>query len=421
MANTPATPKESPVRERHEFGRGVIRELAKYLYKSPKSAFKEAVSNALDQMAKDNARVEIYTDVLPDGDIVIEDWGTGIEDFERFKHIAIGDKIVDGRVSSYQIIDKNIIGQKGLGKLSLLNLSSIATVEFYSHSKNVGMKIVMTDELDGFTCQYLNNIDALPHPGVKVVIKQARKKLITEGELIKYLSKVFPIRIERGTKIFVNDNRVTKPEGFDSEYPLFQLDEGTWVKGNLKVVEKPQLNNLDIFVKNVYVDSKGFDFKVEGWLNYNKLQLTSSRDAIHEEGVEYEKFIQCLTKYLEENYEKKKTENKEQHVKAEKQLGKMFVNVISSIREACPDMPKPLMAGSPSGEIGTGTSCKGNDSDPCTEQKGIIDKTNTAELTIAKPIGGGGKGHKGGSKESMCRITKGDGRILAPSHVLAFR
>lgn len=236
--------------------------------------------------------------------------------------------------------------------------------------------------------------------------------------MIKYLSKVFPIRIERGTKIFVNDNRVTKPEGFDSEYPLFQLDEGTWVKGNLKVVEKPQLNNLDIFVKNVYVDSKGFDFKVEGWLNYNKLQLTSSRDAIHEEGVEYEKFIQCLTKYLEENYEKKKTENKEQHVKAEKQLGKMFVNVISSIREACPDMPKPLMAGSPSGEIGTGTSCKGNDSDPCTEQKGIIDKTNTAELTIAKPIGGGGKGHKGGSKESMCRITKGDGRILAPSHVL---
>jgi hypothetical protein len=111
-----------------------LRELAKYLYKSPKSAFKEAVSNALDQMAKDHAKVEIYTDVLPDGDIVIEDWGTGIEDYERFKHIAIGDKIVDGRISSYEIIDENIIGQRGLGKLSFLNLSSIATVEFYSHS-----------------------------------------------------------------------------------------------------------------------------------------------------------------------------------------------------------------------------------------------------------------------------------------------
>src|SRR5262249_40388586 len=89
-----ATPKELPMKERHEFGRGIIRELAKYLYKSPRSAFKEAVSNALDQMPKDDAKVEIYTDVLPDGDIVIEDWGTGIEDFQRFKHITIGDKIV---------------------------------------------------------------------------------------------------------------------------------------------------------------------------------------------------------------------------------------------------------------------------------------------------------------------------------------
>jgi hypothetical protein len=196
------------------------------------------------------------------------------------------------------------------------------------------------------------------------------------------------------------------------------LDDGTWIKGNLNVVEKPQLNNLDIFVRNVYVDSKGFDFKVEGWLNYNKLQLTSSRDAIHEEGVEHEKFIQGLTKHLEENYEKKKTEKKDQHVRAEKQLGKMFVNVISSIRDAYPDMAKPLMAGSPSGEIGIGTNFKGDASDPCTEQKGIIDRTNTAELSIGKPIGGCGKGHRTGSKESMSRITKGDGRILAPSHVL---
>jgi hypothetical protein len=145
MATDFAAPKESPIRQRHEFGPGIIRELSKYPYKSPKAAFKEAVSNALDQMPKDDAKVEIYTDVLPDGDIVIEDWGTGIEDYERFKNTAIGNKIVDGRVSSYEIIDENIIGEKGLGKLSFLNLSSIATVEFYSHSKKVGMKIVMTD------------------------------------------------------------------------------------------------------------------------------------------------------------------------------------------------------------------------------------------------------------------------------------
>jgi Zn-dependent metalloprotease len=71
MLNTSTTVSK----QRHEFGHGIIRELAKYLYKNLKSAFKEAVSNALDQMSKDDARVEIYTDVPPDGDIVIEDWG----------------------------------------------------------------------------------------------------------------------------------------------------------------------------------------------------------------------------------------------------------------------------------------------------------------------------------------------------------
>jgi hypothetical protein len=88
--------------------------------------------------------------------------------------------------------------------LSFLNLSSIATVEFYSHSRTVGMKIVMTDELDGFTVGYINNVGALPHPGLKVVIKCAKKKLITDSELMKYLSKVFAIWIARGAKIFLN-------------------------------------------------------------------------------------------------------------------------------------------------------------------------------------------------------------------------
>ncbi|HEY7079168.1 MAG TPA: hypothetical protein VH500_05670, partial [Nitrososphaeraceae archaeon] len=236
----PSIQQQSPTKERPEFGRGIIRELSKYLYKNPKSAYKEAVSNALDQMTKDLKRVEIYTDVPPDGDIVIEDWGTGIEDYHRFKHVAIGDKIVDGRVSSYDIMDENIIGQKGLGKLSFLNLSSIGTVEFFSHSAKVGMKIQMTDELDGFTMEPINNVDALSHPGLKVVIKKAKKKLISDNILTEYLSKAFAIRISRGAKIFVNNKQVMKPSGFDSrEYPLFQLDDGTWIKGNLKAVEKP--------------------------------------------------------------------------------------------------------------------------------------------------------------------------------------
>jgi hypothetical protein len=296
-------------------------------------------------------------------------------------------------------------------------LSSIGTVEFHSHSSKVGMKIIMTD--DGFAMEPINNVDALSHPGVKVVIKKAKKKLISETALMEYLSKTFAIRIARGAKIFLNNNLIPKPEGFDAnEYPLFQMHDGAWIKGNLKVKEKPEINNIGIFVKNVLVDSKVFEFKVAGWLNCNKLIPISSRDGIHEEGADYEKFINGLIEYLKENYERK-SQSKNENVKSEKQLTKLFASIIGSIRDIYPHMNKPLMTGNPSGETGIGSLSylKGDAHDPCSEQKGMmIDNTKTAEPTIGKPIGEG-KAHKRGTGESNCRITKGDGRALTPSHI----
>ena len=94
-------------------------------------------------------RIEIYTNVLPDGDIVIEDWGT-----------------------SYQKKHETIIGQNGMSKLSFLALSSDHTVEFYSHSENVGLKILMT--MERFKHRHINNIDALAHHGLKIVLKRGR-------------------------------------------------------------------------------------------------------------------------------------------------------------------------------------------------------------------------------------------------------
>ena len=54
------------------------------------------------------------------------------------------------------------------------------------------------------------------------------------------------------------------------------------VFGNLKSVEKPKPNNIEIFVKRVSVDSKEFDYKVEGWVNCDALDLETSRDGIYE-------------------------------------------------------------------------------------------------------------------------------------------
>src|SRR5690606_26003023 len=144
----------------HEFGPGIVKELATKLYRNPIAVYREAISNALDAMIPYSAneqRIEIFTNVPPDGDIIIEDWGTGIEDYNTFKVISPGEKVVQNEVSSYEKLNEKIIGQKGMGKLSFLNLSQTGIVEFYSNNEKIGMKVIMTLNLkEGFHEEFMN-------------------------------------------------------------------------------------------------------------------------------------------------------------------------------------------------------------------------------------------------------------------------
>ena len=58
--------------------------------------------------------------------------------------------------------------------------------------------------MDGFIVKYINSNIALPHHGLKVIIKQAKKPVIQDSRIIEYLSRRFAIRIARGAKISVN-------------------------------------------------------------------------------------------------------------------------------------------------------------------------------------------------------------------------
>lgn len=84
--------------------------VARGLYKNPVVAWREAVSNACDAMRhSDEKVVKVYTNI--EGDGIIEDWGTGIEDndhFERF--IGIGR------------IRENVSSFDNQAKLLLMNL-----------------------------------------------------------------------------------------------------------------------------------------------------------------------------------------------------------------------------------------------------------------------------------------------------------
>jgi HSP90 family molecular chaperone len=286
----------------HEFGPGVIPELSTKMYRNPLDAIREALSNSFDAMSpyeKDGIlpRIEIYTNVLPNGDIVIEDWGTGIESYQNFRTISPGKKQVKNEISSYDNVNDQIIGQKGMGKLSFLHLSNDKKVEFFSNNEELGMHVIMG--IDGFTIEYKDSLLILPHRGLKVVIKNARR--ISEARLIDMISKTFAIRLSRGAKIFVNGRSVHKPEGFDSrQFKLFNLNNEIPVYGNLNHVEKPKPNNISIFVKRVFVEDKEFEnYKVEGWINCDHLEPTTDRNGLLQGNELYVEFHKKLIRYLE--------------------------------------------------------------------------------------------------------------------------
>ena len=48
-------------------------------------------------------------------------------------------------------------------------------------------------------------------------------------------------------------------------------------------MSKPKNNNIDVYVKNVFVEAINVeDYKVEGWVNNNFLELETNRDGIYE-------------------------------------------------------------------------------------------------------------------------------------------
>src|SRR5215204_7175944 len=120
-AAAPAAPA-APIYS-HEVGKDLIPELAIRVYSSHLDSFREAISNAFDENSQ---KVSLS---LSNDKIVIEDWGNGIKDYNEFRKFGQASK---------KSRKGEVIGEKGLGKLSLLNLGKV--VCFETNNGREGMK-----------------------------------------------------------------------------------------------------------------------------------------------------------------------------------------------------------------------------------------------------------------------------------------
>lgn len=277
------------------------------LYKHTEVGYRELVSNGLDAMRNipDAEKIMI---VRPNvgGDAIGEDNGTGIVDLDRFVHI--GRSHQDHDADEINKKDDREIARFGVGKNSYLALSKTRTAQFFSHSSTVGMILSLIqgpDKIVRYTNPVPLNADlVLPHRGLKVTIKDLRKPF-SQQSMINKLSKWFALKIARGYKIYVDDIKVPKPENFDSkQFPLFRLDNGCEVYGNLKVVEKPRQENIDLFIDQVNIETRDYPFKVEGWLDCDELELTNARDAVRtDETTAWPEFEAKLKEHLIANFD----------------------------------------------------------------------------------------------------------------------
>lgn len=303
--------------EPHIFSENIIDEISLHLYKYPRSAIKELITNGLDQQGKD-ARVKIDFHVDPNDAITIEDFGTGIENLKDFQSIGRGYKQVGDQISSYNEINPAIGGNKGFGKMGSRMLSGSRPEPLVIFNSNrpqrykpdgtlrynaVGLRTTL--KRAGYDTEFMNDLAALDHPGVRVEILNAKYDLLpSETRIIKYISQWFALRIADGAKILFDYIPVGIPEGFNPEpKKLFSLSDGTIIKGNIKATNKPATDNIWIYNKNIYVDSLSFEHKCTGWLNDDFIVPTTSREAI-EETARWLEIQQKLREFLDEHFEK---------------------------------------------------------------------------------------------------------------------
>lgn len=267
----------------HKAGSGLINELAKRVYHSPMEAFREVISNSIDE-GSEKIHVKLSAKQL-----VFTDYGSGIRDIKKFVIYGESIKIAEGK-------QDEIIGEKGLGKLSLLMLNEDKVV-FVTNNGELGMHITMDEKQ--FNVHISTADHYLKHRGTQIIVDNPLF-VPTQAELVKYISKTFGLWIKKGIEIIINDEKVEPFKHIDvEEHRLFRS-----VTGNLK--EDYKGNGLiDLYIKHVYVTTIMVDpnYLYSGWINSNRLTPTTSRDDVVKD-EEYKKVLGRLKEYVKRFAEK---------------------------------------------------------------------------------------------------------------------
>jgi len=298
----------------HKPGKDLIYELAVNMYPTLLECFREAISNAYDEGAK---KVDLH---VSNNEVIFEDYGEGIDDVEKFTSFGHATKAKLGG---------EIIGEKGLGKLSLLRLSK--KVNFRSNNGEYGLNLIMTPQ--DFDCEHGGVNKFLSHRGTRIVIPNP-EGIPPIDELSNFLKKSFGLRIAKGSEIILNGTPldIKKFKIDPAEKLICRLKKEIDITGNIKADKKGR-GSLDLYIKHVFVCSVLIDpeRRFSGWVNCNKLVPTTARNDFRRDDSVYRDLFAHVREYVRK-FPKIEEEISQDEVKIGNKLNKLLENWLKDMK-----------------------------------------------------------------------------------------
>jgi hypothetical protein len=320
--------------EPFKYGRSMSVLIGKKLYTSPSVAIREMAVNAWDQYQHESARnkpKEFFISLNPIvRSLKAYDNATGIVvPMDHFKMMGAvdprGGKVVGDQTSTYTKPHETIVGQWHLGKASYTKMSEREegkVVTFSSNNGNEGNIECLVVNAYGeigwgksYTYPQENAHIAKQEIGMAIEVVDVVPELLKIRGVMDTLRRDLGILISRhGFKVWIRDvtkgeeyKLITPPKDLDTKGEIHNQPEllqsnGKYISYCLKRVDNPKWDNVDIYVKYVYIKSIHVHNKVVGWINYNSLNLNLARDGFEIDDV-YKEAMDKFTKFVNLNYE----------------------------------------------------------------------------------------------------------------------
>ena len=276
------------------------------------SFIREALTNSYEA---DASRVEVH--ISHNGDIFIEDWGSGMNEQDIRQFWEIGTSQKKGTVSSRYHRPRR--GMFGIGKLALHKAFKVIKVQTKKGDFDLTL---IADESSLRTKQLKVAADRpLDHDGVKISALGRKKHdfLLTEKGFVYYVqSRLADLISDRNFELYVNAKRVEPltAKGLKSLVPINENVQGLGpVTGTIEIVRRGRIPK-EIQGVQVTVNGGGIGgrtlFGCEGWGHgFSRDRITGSiecpgleaaiqysRDSFDEAGFEYSRFKDVVVRVM---------------------------------------------------------------------------------------------------------------------------